>query len=242
MKSGIRMAEVSWPVIEQAFIANLPIIIPLGAGCKEHGLHLPMNTDLILAEYLAAWVIDHYPVLVAPTVPYNFFPSFSEYPGSATLSYEVSVNFFVDLCGSWYQQGAKQFYVLNTGISTNKVLSEASKRLESSGIPLNFCDFSELHNHPEIKRITEQKRGTHADEIETSIMLYIKPEVVDLTKAKPEENADFPGPLTRDVKARTKTISLTGARGNPTLATREKGKIAMGVLLELLKKELSHLF
>jgi creatinine amidohydrolase len=242
MGSGIRMAEVSWPVIEQAFAANWPLIIPLGAGCKEHGLHLPMNTDLILVEYLANWAIQHYSVLVAPTVQYNFFPSFSEYPGSATLSYEVAVNVFVDLCTSWHQQGAKQFYVLNTGISTNKVLSEAARRLDSSGIPFNYCDFSEVHKHPEIQNITEQKIGTHADEIETSLILYIKPEVVDLTKAKPEENADFPGPLTRNIKAHHRTISVTGAWGNPRLATPEKGKIVMKLLQEMLKEDFSRLF
>ncbi|KTD36583.1 Creatinine amidohydrolase [Legionella nautarum] len=242
MGSGIRMAEVSWPVIEQAFAANLPLIIPLGAGCKEHGLHLPMNTDLILAEYLAAWAIQHYPVLIAPTVQYSFFPSFSEYPGSATLSYEVAVNFFVDICTSWHQQGAKQFYVLNTGISTNQVLFEAAKRLENKAISFNYCDFSEVHNHPEIKGITKQKIGTHADELETSLILYIKPEMVDLMKAKPEENAAFPGPLTRNIEANDKTISVTGAWGNPTLATREKGKIVMKLLLEMLKKDFSRYF
>ncbi|ARG96277.1 hypothetical protein B6N58_00430 [Legionella micdadei] len=236
---GIKMAEVSWPVIERAFKANLPLIIPLGAGCKEHGLHLPMNTDLILVEYLANWVIQNYAVLIAPPVPYNFFPAFIEYPGSATLSYEVSVHFFVDLCVSWHQQGANQFYVLNTGVSTNQVLKQAQEKLKSKGIRLDYCDFSLLHNHPEMKKITQQKVGTHADEIETSIMLYIKPEVVDLAKARPEENQAMPGPLTRDISAEHKTVSITGAWGNPTLATREKGEIAVGILQRILRKDFS---
>ena len=45
MPYGIKMAETTWPEIEQAFNNNWPIILPLGAGCKEHGHHLPMNTD-----------------------------------------------------------------------------------------------------------------------------------------------------------------------------------------------------
>ena len=69
--------------------------------------------------------MDNYYVLIAPTLEYNFFPAFEEYPGSATLPFDLSVQIIVALCLSWHKQGAKQFYVLNTGISTNKVLSEA---------------------------------------------------------------------------------------------------------------------
>lgn len=238
---GIKMAEVSWPVIEQAFKESLPVIIPLAAGCKEHGLHLPMNTDLIIAEYLENWILQHYVVLVAPPVLYHFFPAFIEYPGSATLSYESALYFFMDLCTSWHKQGAKQFYVLNTEISTNQVLAEAQNKLQTEGIRLNYCDFSVLYDHPEIKKIAEQKVGMHADEIETSIMLYIKPEVVDLTKAKSEEHPAMPGPLTREVGEQDKTVSVTGAWGNPRFATREKGKIAVSILQRILHKGLSEI-
>jgi creatinine amidohydrolase len=239
MPRGFKMAEVTWPVIEQAFADDFRLIIPLGAACKEHGWHLPMNTDLIIADYLANWVRDNFKVLIAPTIQYNFFPAFEEYPGSATLSYEVSVNLFVDLCTSWYKQGAKRFYVLNTGISTNKVLAKAAEILGKKGIAFDFFDFSALDSQEEIKGLTQQKVGSHADEIETSIMLYIKPEVVDMSKAEPAESPIKIGPLTRDLTATDKLISVTGAFGNPTLASREKGEIAVNVLKRMLGKFLS---
>ncbi len=229
MSPGFKMAEVAWPVIEQAFADNFLLVIPLGAGCKEHGWHLPMNTDLIIADYLANWFRDNFRVLIAPTIQYNFFPAFEAYPGSATLSYEVSVNLFVDLCTNWHKQGAKRFYVLNTGISTNKVLAKAGEILAKKGISFDFFDFSALDSQEEIKEITQQKVGSHADEIETSIMLYIKPEVVDMSKAEPAESSIKTGPLTRE-------ISQTGAFGNPTLASREKGEIAVNVLKRMLSE------
>ena len=109
MSLSIKMSEVTWPEIERDFNKNLPLIIPLGAACKEHGYHLPMNTDLIISEYLADWIMANYSVLIAPTISYSFFPAFVEYPGSATISYEVAVNFIKELCQTWHQQGAKQF-------------------------------------------------------------------------------------------------------------------------------------
>ena len=68
-------------------------------------------------------------------------------------------------------------------------------------------------------------------------MLYIKPDVVDMSKAKPEESPDKPGPLTRDTSAIDKTISITGAWGNPTLATHRKGEIAVDTLKEMLQND-----
>ncbi|CDZ76079.1 Creatinine amidohydrolase [Legionella massiliensis] len=234
------MAEVKWPTIELAFKEDIPVIIPLGAGCKEHGYHLPMNTDLIIAEYLANWVMAHYQVLIAPTIQYSYFPAFSDYPGSATLSYETAVNFFVELCNTWYKQGAKRFYVLNTGLSTNAVLSQATNDLQRRGIDFSYFDFSMLYELEEIKRVSEQKRGSHADEIETSIILAIRPEVVDMAKACAEENPDKPGPLSRENRE-DRTVSFSGVWGNPTLATQEKGAIALELLKQLLSKDLERL-
>ncbi len=185
---GFKMADAKWPTIEQAFKEGFPIIIPLGAECKEHGYHLPMNTDKIIAEFLANWVMHNYSALIAPTVTQNFFPAFVEYPGSSTLSYETSVNSIVEMCMNWHQQGARQFYVLNTGISTNKVLAKVGDILTEAGVVFHYFDFTTLEKHPEIVKITEQKGGTHAGEIETSLLLCIKPEVVDLSQALPEKS------------------------------------------------------
>ena len=75
-----------------------------------------------------------------------------------------------------------------------------------------------------------ESAGTHADEIETSMMLYIAPESVQMKKAARDINPDQPGGLTRD--ARGKGIySPTGAWGDPTLATREKGEAVVESLL-----------
>ncbi|MBA2652964.1 MAG: creatininase family protein [Tatlockia sp.] len=235
------MAKAIWPEIEQAFEAKWPLIIPLGAGCKEHGYHLPMNTDKLIADYLADWAVENYQLLVAPTLEYNFSPAFTEYPGSASLPFDLSVNMIVELCLCWQKQGAKRFYVLNTGISTLHVLAKAAIILLEKEVSFNYFDFSDLYTHKRIKALTKQKVGSHADEIETSIMLYIKPEVVNMSKAKAEENPDKLGGLTRDPKSIDRTISQTGAWGNPTLATAEKGQIAIDLLKKMLKNDLNNL-
>lgn len=244
---GLKMAEITWLEIHQAFNAGWSVVIPLGAECKEHGFHLPMNTDFLLAEYFAKWIQDNYSVLIAPTISYSYFPAFCEYDGSTTLSELTAQNGIIEIIDVWAAQMnacnpeyQKKFYVFNTGISTNKPLNTAREKLKEKNIILEYFDLSALYKHPNIQKIMQQKLGTHADEIETSMMLYIKPEVVHMEKAKPELT-DHPGVLTPDPNATDKAFSATGAWGDPTKATREKGEIAINIIKEMLKNQLTEL-
>jgi len=244
MQETKRMAELTWPEIDKAFQKNWLVVIPLGAACKEHGYHLPMNTDLIMAEKLADYVQDNYQnVLIAPPITDSFFPVFEEYPGSSTLSLETATDVIVQRCKVWYKQGAKKFYIINNGVSTNTPLAAAKSILEKdcTGIIYQYLDLTPLHDDPRVKEMLQQKFGTHADELETSMMMFVAPNVVHLEKAIPEDTPKKPGSLTRDVHSSNKTISISGAWGDPTLATKEKGEIGMMVLQEMIDKQLHSL-
>ncbi|MBS0286926.1 MAG: creatininase family protein [Proteobacteria bacterium] len=224
-----KMSAMTWPQIEKAFQENYLVVIPLGAACKEHGYHLPMNTDLIMAEKLADYVMSKYhQVLIAPPIIDSYFPVFIEYPGSLSLTLETATEVIVQRCQLWYQQGAKKFYVINNGISTNTPLKAAKMMLEKTcqDIQFHYLDLTPLHDDPRVVSIMEQKMGTHADEIETSMMMVVAPEVVQLEKAVPEESRNF-------------SVSQSGAFGNPTLATKEKGEIGLAVLHEMIEKDLA---
>jgi creatinine amidohydrolase len=80
------------------------------------------------------------------------------------------------------------------------------------------------------RSVESQPVGTHADEIETSVMLYISPEVVRMEQAVPELAADRPGGLTRDPSGNG-VYSASGAWGDPTLATAEKGRIVIEAMV-----------
>lgn len=218
--------NMTWDEVQSAQKDNALIIIPLGAATKEHGLHLPLNNDYIMANYLRDRVLqkfDH--VLALPTIGYYYYPAFLAYPGSVSLSLATSQGLMVDICRSLAKQGFKKFYVLNTGFSTIKPLEAAKKQLAQENIVMSYLDPTEFFDSPMIKKIQSQKRGSHADEIETSMMLYIAPDIVHMEKAKKDDNPDVQGPLTRDPNNPKGLYSPTGAWGDPTSATREKGKI-----------------
>lgn len=229
--------NLTWKDIEAEFKAGTIVVVPLGAACKEHGFHLPMNTDKILAEYFAKRLVENLPILVMPTITYHFFPAFLDYAGSTSLDMTTSQTIITTLCDQWHKQGARAFYILNFGVSTSKPLKAAQEQLAALGIMMQFTDL--LAFDKQLVDITEQDGGTHADEIETSMMLYIKPDVVHMENAK-KDFENKPGKLSPflnndDPRA---AYSPTGAWGDPTLATPEKGKIIVERLVEYLYQDI----
>lgn len=231
---GTLLEHLTWPQAEPLLKRAPVVLIPLGARLKEHGLHLPLNNDWRLAEYLTRRVLDAADVVAVPTLQYGYYPAFAEYPGSVSLRLETCRDVVVDVCRSLAPFGPKKFYVLNTGISTLKPLAAARELLSKEGLRLAYTDLSVDLADVEAT-VRTQEAGTHADEIETSMMLYIAPETVDLAAAKKDLHPDRgPGPLTRDPNATTGVYSPTGAWGDPTLATREKGRVVVEALVERL--------
>jgi len=237
---GKYLERMTWPEVEAAFRETETVLIPLGARTKEHGLHLPINNDWILAEYFARRVAEERPVLVMPTVQYSFYPAFVDYPGSVCIRHETARDTIVDICRSLHRQGARRFYVLNTGHSTRWPLAEARTILESEGIPMAFTRPNV--RSPLEEELVEQAEGTHADELETSMMLYIAPEIVRPGLARPDihPRKGEPHVLTRNPEA-PGIYSPTGAFGDPTLASVEKGRAIVEERVRKLVAELDGL-
>jgi creatinine amidohydrolase len=233
---GVLLWDLTWVEAEAVLTPDAVVVLPLGAASKEHGPHLLLKNDWLLAEYYKERVLAAADVVIAPTLGYHHYPAFVEYPGSTSLSAETSRDVVVEICRGLARFGPRRFYVLNTGVSTVKPLRAAAEVLAAEGILMRFTDIIAMAE-PIEKQVSEQPGGTHADEIETSMMLYMKPETVDMSKAV----RDW-APKTKPGFSRTPDgpghYSETGIWGDPTLATREKGEkvvehMVAGILAEI---------
>ena len=236
---GVLLEELTWVDAEKVLRPETVVVIPLGAASKEHGPHLKLKNDLILANDLKQRVRQRADVVIAPTIPYSFYPAFVEYPGSTSLTLETSRDTVVEICRNLARFGPKRFYVLNTGVSTVRALAPAAEILAAEGVLMRFTDVLKALG-PVEKTIAKQDGGTHADEIETSMILYMSPGDVDMSKAVKDYHPGQGG-LTRDPKAEGKTYSPTGVFGDATLATREKGKIVTEALVDAILKDIEEL-
>ncbi|MEO7966079.1 MAG: creatininase family protein [Gemmatimonadaceae bacterium] len=223
---SVRIAKIPWTEAARLLDSTSIVLIPLGAEAKEHGPHLPLNNDWLLAQYFSAHVAAATPVIVYPTINYSFYPSFVDYPGSTTLRMETARDMIIDIIRTIARHGPRKFYILNTGVSTLRALAPARDSLAASGITMRYTDILNVGKEAE-ERVRQQEGGTHADELETSMMLYMHPEVVHMALAKKDYHPGAGG-LTRDstvAAADKKVWSQSGIYGDATLATRAKGKI-----------------
>jgi creatinine amidohydrolase len=219
---GTELSELSWLEAEEVLTPESIVVLPLGAASKEHGPHLRLDNDLQMAEYLKRRVLAAADVVVAPTVSYYFYPSFLEYPGSTHLRFETARDLIVDIVRSLAGYGPRRFYVLNTGVSTLRPLQASADILLEEGILLHFTNILDVAG-PAEAQVREQVRGTHADEIETSMMLYIAPDRVDI-------RVDGAG-----------TYSASGVWGDATLATVEKGRIVVEATVDGVLRDIESL-
>ena len=199
-QKGILLEDLTWPEAEKALKPETVVVIPVGAESKEHGPHLKLKNDFTMAEYFKRQVLTGANVVVAPTVNYSYYPAFVEYPGSTTLRLETARDMFVDICRVLSRYGPRHFYALNTGVSTMRALEAAKEILGLEGIQFTYTDILKAGAATE-KAISKQEGGTHADEIETSIMLYIDPASVDMSKAVNDYHPTGRDGLTRDPKS-----------------------------------------
>ena len=232
---GILLEDLTWIEAEKVLRPETVVVIPIGAESKEHGPHLKLNNDWLMAEYLKQRVLERADVVVAPTVNYHFYPAFGEYPGSTTLRLETARDLMVDICRSLARFGPRKFYALNTGVSTVRALTPAVEILAAEGITLRFTNILTIAGAVE-KEVKQEEGGTHADEIETSMMLYIAPKTVDMKKAVKDYHPGQGG-LTRNPNG-PGTYSASGVFGDATLATRAKGEklvraMTAGILSEI---------
>ncbi len=234
--NGLWVADASWPDIEDRLRRGALGLLPVGAASKAHGRHLPMNTDFLQAQWLAARLAERHCVVVWPTLAYGHYPAFLEYPGSCSLSRETFRDVVRQVLDDILRAGTRGIVVLNTGISTIDPLQAA---MEQSARP-GGIRLANVYQGPEYlasaAACEQQARGGHADELETSIMLAIQPACVSLEKAQPWADRAFrPGPFRREDAADT-NYSPSGVYGDPTLASAEKGWRLLEAMLKDLER------
>lgn len=235
--SGIYLQQQNWQSVEKWLNAEAVVVFPLGAAAKEHGPHLPLNTDAVTANWLAEQVRQRLPVVIAPLINASFYPAFVDYPGSISLQLETARDLIVDSCTSLAAFGVKRFYVINNGVSTERPLSMAQEVLQKESIEFDFLRLAGVFDQlPE--GLFQQKWGSHADEHETSLMLYIAPELVNMSKAV-DDGKEGEGILNR-IKGQG-IYSPSGVYGQATLATSEKGQIVAESLMGQVIKDISRL-
>jgi creatinine amidohydrolase len=227
--------EIPWSDAQRALTENPRLILPIGA-LDQHGPHLPLGTNIVIAQRVAREVSQALGILCAPTFSYGVTADGGPFPGRAGLRRKTLHRAINELIGRWEDHGIEDFVIITAHRyepHLEALLMTASGPSTKSVYDLYQIDASDIvDSDPEIE---------HAGELETSLMLHLTPELVHMSRA-----VDFlpeGGTLRKYTRRRLPTppVSSQGVLGSPTRASAEKGAIVFDRYVSLLCGAISRL-
>ena len=241
MKDQIYWEQLRSPQLKSLADVNAIVVVPVGS-MEQHGLHLPVKVDALLATEVARRaalkVQTHQPILVTPTVWCGLAEHHMDFCGTLTLDFETFHALLRNLCRSIRHHGFRRIFLLNGHggniAALNVICSELVRELEGlrvvSGTYWTLPEVAE--KFAEILEVQQNVR--HAGEAETSMMLALEPELVDqsiLNQADGTPEIPFYGSgVSRWVSF--KEVSANGVIGSPSVATAAKGELLLEVASE----------
>jgi creatinine amidohydrolase len=240
-RPAYRLEELNWPQAQAAFEAGAMAVLPVGS-LEQHGRHLAINTDNVLGEALAAASVQGavargVRVLLCPPLHYGYTMHNMDFPGTMTLRTETLLAVGVDLVTSLVHHGCQKIVLLNSHGSNWSILDLVSRQVMNRHPEvLVAAIFPIKMAAAELEKLREAKQTggmSHGCELETSLMLYLRPELVDMDKAVHDISQPDSRFYWRDILRGSRGVALadltrhasrTGLVGDPTVATAEKGR------------------
>ncbi len=232
----IQSEKATWPEIKTAIEQNRVAILPFGAH-EEHGPHCPLSTDTVMANGLATRLAEQIDGILLPPIPYGETWNTSGFPGTLSLSFSTVKAILMDLGVGLMKSGVKALIVVNGHFGNRAPIELACRELKVKyDFPVLLIDYPGLERLA--SEICESKPAApsfyHADELETSVMLALMPDAVQMDKAQ-AEYPDFP-PTFASEPIYLHTFCKSGVFGDPRPATAEKGeKLLDGLTQESMK-------
>src|SRR5918997_5085125 len=242
MMNGIK--EVRWMTRDEVdeAVRSFPVaVLPLGAT-EQHGHHLPLGVDIVPAEEIARLVAGETGGLLLPAVPFGYSWVWRDIPGTVSLQQHNVEAIIKDVAHSVSRYGIELLVLINGHEANSSSMKYAARELQDelamSVIYFFYPGLTEvMAEHCE----SETWHGmVHACEFETSLMLAMHPAHVQMEKAVPEY-PDKPS-LYGKSSVSLGDLSQNGVYGDPTKATKEKGKLMLDAFVKAISDDLGEAF
>lgn len=223
--------ELSWIDVAAHLARDPRLLIPVGA-LEQHGAHLPLGSNVLIARRVCLDLSEEFGVLRAPTFHYGVnVRTDRAYSGTASLGRKTLHRALNELLDGWETHGVSEF-ILITAHRHDPHL-EALASLVTTGARVRVVDVWDVPIHDLLEG---QESAEHAGEAETSVMLHLYPDLVRMDRAR-----DFqlsPAEFRRYMRGGLPSPPPggNGCVGKPTLATRAKGQRIYLRILEAIRR------
>jgi creatinine amidohydrolase/Fe(II)-dependent formamide hydrolase-like protein len=220
--------------IGELLLKRRALIVPVGTT-EQHGPHLPLGCDTIIVERLSDDLSAAFTVLRAPTVEFGVHAISRPFPGGASLRHRTLHRVMNELIESWEEgAGVREFMILTAQASEAHLEALSTIRTEQATVQVVDVfglDFGPLLDQP--------GAPIHGGELDTSLLLYLAPEVVRMDLAldfalTPKMQARY-----RPGHSRRLPEGSPGSVGYPSLASAQKGEVLYKFILDRISSHLA---
>jgi mycofactocin system creatininase family protein len=218
------LSRSTWPEVPPS---GATVLVPVGST-EQHGPHLPLSTDSVIAAAAAERTAARLPgpVLVAPLIAFGNSGEHAGFPGTVSIGHEALRLVLLELVrslGLW----AERTVLVNGHGGNIRTLNEAVAQLRAEGHHAAWtgCDFP--------------GGDAHAGRSETSVMLHLSPESVDVGAITPGNTRPLSTLMPRLVAGGVRAVAPNGVLGDPRGASAQEGRRLMDSLVEAMALRMS---
>ncbi len=222
------------------------VILPVGQT-EEHGPHLPVHTDSLIASRFGQAIAEQLPdtmsVLLMDTISYGYSGKIMDrWPGTIRVGMDTIRDYICDVCSSLTDMGANKIAIINVHGNHRGLMEVMARNLaDAKGVSPLVLNPAGLA----AQALRQNARGgpggsCHGGEFETSLMLFLEPDQVDMAKAVDNPLTTDPLPPGTFWSTWDRQGTESGTYGKPSVASVETGKIlfhaAVAKAVECLEK------
>lgn len=249
-----RLEENNWQEIEEKRRKCDVAIVPVGS-IEQHGYHLPLGTDTYVAKLLGEEAAERTGAVVTPPIWFGWSPHHMALSGSITIRPEILIEYLYDVIESLHTHGYKKFVLINGHRIVNIPWMQITAQRVQAKLGATVVIFDPAYMSKDLVDQMGYGAVGHSEEIETSHLMHLLPELVHLEKAvdnpiKPSDlysvDPRYPHDTLCYVPATIEHIAKMGevaggTTGTPSKATQENGKKYHEHLMENLVKIINSL-